>query len=100
VPRNRFDHVGRSASSVCTGSWWLKHPFFDNFIKKPVSSQIGLKFTPQCGVRTFRLPTCGVRERSGGTVVGSFKIEGSSVGNSAPEARMKALLLEIVISML
>jgi len=53
----------------------------------------------QYGERIFRLPNSGLRELSDGTVVGSFKIAGSSVGNSMPVGRMKALgLSEIVMS--
>src|SRR5258708_31528778 len=70
------------------------------FIRKPASSQNWAEVYLQCGARIFRLPNCGVRERSGGTVVGSFKIAGSSIGIAAPAGRMKAPRLEIVISRL
>jgi hypothetical protein len=79
----------------------LKIPFYGKFIKKPASSQNWAEVYLQYGVRIFRLPNCGVRERSDGTVVGSFKIAGSSPGNSLPVGRMKASgLVEIVMSRL
>ena len=79
----------------------LKIPFYGKFIKKPASSQNWAEVYLQYGVRIFRLPNSGVRERSDGTVVGSFKIAGSSPGNSLPVGRMKASgLVEIVMSRL
>jgi hypothetical protein len=59
----------------------LKIPFLGKFIKKPAPSQNWAEVYLQYGVRIFRLPNSGVRERSDGTVVGSLKIAGSSTGN-------------------